>query len=292
MKNILLLLLFINSASAQDFNWFEGGFWWNPDESGRGLTMEISKGIAVIAFYGYDDMNLGRWYLGSGAMDLNNDTITGNWNAYDDGQCAGCSYTPAILNMEKSKGQFTITFHSHRKATMQWSGGEMPLERFNFAYPTPNSFLFGVFGGVTIINGSSSVEFVVFENQETETDTGNVVMGKSLYTDRPILGTHFADDENGDHLYAVIADSTPEYNSYFEFKAGVNGFIGFVWLYPKGGEPTGLGDTFIAAKYFDFVDVSTFKTQKLKTTKPGVSNIPFSGNLDSLKILESHLRKK
>jgi len=251
----IALLLFTFSTYAQNIKWFEGGFWFNPDESGRGLTIEVQKNIAVIAFYAYDDNQIGRWYLGSGVIDFDTNSVSGNWDAFDGGQCAGCPYMFPEINESQSKGAFTITAHSYRTATMQWAGGEMPLERFSFAYPDNNTYLLGVWSVVREFNGVLISEFVIL-NERIQTDSGELVVGYSLNTGRDIVAAYIGDDELGNPLFGAVYDVDNNFNSLFQFNTGVGAMSGLAWLYPKDGEPTGSGDFFIGAKFLDLISLS------------------------------------
>ena len=65
----------------------ENGWWWNPDESGRGFFMEWQGGTLDVAGYMYDDAGNPVWYITVGTMGgPGGTTFSGNWWSYGDGQ--------------------------------------------------------------------------------------------------------------------------------------------------------------------------------------------------------------
>src|SRR6185312_7000980 len=75
------------SAPAQA-NQPENGWWWNPQESGRGFFIEWQAGYADIAGYMYDDAGNPVWYI---TVDPTPDarTLGGSWWSYANGQAMG-----------------------------------------------------------------------------------------------------------------------------------------------------------------------------------------------------------
>ena len=64
----------------------ESGWWWNPDESGRGFFMEWQGDWLDVAGFMYDDAGNPVWYLSEGPMSSDGRTYANTWWSYADGQ--------------------------------------------------------------------------------------------------------------------------------------------------------------------------------------------------------------
>src|SRR5438128_12072338 len=70
----LLALLCPRSSKA-----IEGGWWWNPAESGRGFSIEVQGNTVFLAGYLYGQDGHATWVAASGAMsDGNQRCVLGN----------------------------------------------------------------------------------------------------------------------------------------------------------------------------------------------------------------------
>jgi hypothetical protein len=58
----------------------EAGWWWNPNESGRGFFLEWQGGQLFMAGYMYDDQGNPIWYLGTNTT-TNAQSFAGVWSA-------------------------------------------------------------------------------------------------------------------------------------------------------------------------------------------------------------------
>ena len=94
----------------------ESGWWWNPDESGRGFFIEWQKGYADIAGYMYDDAGNPVWYIAV-YQTPNARAFGGNWWSYGNGQTMGGAYRPAT-QLSNTVAPLTITFTSATTAVM------------------------------------------------------------------------------------------------------------------------------------------------------------------------------
>jgi alpha-tubulin suppressor-like RCC1 family protein len=109
----------------------QAGWWWNPNESGRGFSLEIQKNTMLIAGYMYDTSGNPIWYSSQGAM-TGSDTYQGNWVQYGYGQTLTGSYqAPEVFNADV--GALTIQFTSPTAGNMTLPDGRViPIERFLF----------------------------------------------------------------------------------------------------------------------------------------------------------------
>jgi len=99
----------------------EGGWWWNPQESGRGFFIEWQGGSVNIAGYMYDEQGRPTWYI---AVVPTPDPlrITGNWWTYANGQAMGQPYRPATRTSDNA-GALDVQFTSATTATMTLPDG-------------------------------------------------------------------------------------------------------------------------------------------------------------------------
>ena len=109
----------------------ESGWWWNPQESGRGFFMEWQGGFVNIAGYMYDAQGRPTWYI-TVAATPDPRRITGTWWTFANGQAMGQPYRPATRTSENA-GALDIRFNSATTATMTLPDGrQIPLQRQAF----------------------------------------------------------------------------------------------------------------------------------------------------------------
>jgi hypothetical protein len=72
----------------------ESGWWWNPQESGRGFFIEWQGNTFDLAGYMYDDLGNPVWYLAVySTADITR--AAGSWWTYANGQTLTGTYKPA-----------------------------------------------------------------------------------------------------------------------------------------------------------------------------------------------------
>ena len=109
----------------------ESGWWWNPDESGRGFFMEWQNGTIDLAGYMYDDQGNPVWYLGVYETP-NIRAVNGNWWSYANGQSMGGAYKPAT-RVSDNVAPVSITFSGPDTALMTLPNGRTTaLRRHRF----------------------------------------------------------------------------------------------------------------------------------------------------------------
>jgi hypothetical protein len=109
----------------------ESGWWWNPQEDGRGFFVEWQGSNAFIAAYMYDPTGLPIWYA-SQAATPNARSFSGNWTQYAHGQTLTGAYAPAGVAIS-NVSPVTITFSGADSAVMTLPGGRTTaLTRFRF----------------------------------------------------------------------------------------------------------------------------------------------------------------
>jgi len=120
-------------AQAPQASQPEGGWWWNPSESGRGFFLEWQGGELFLAGYMYDANGNPIWYLSSNtAPSTNLLTYSNTWWQYANGQTLTGAYKPAV-QINNNVAPVTITFQDSQNAIMTLPGGRTTaIKRFRF----------------------------------------------------------------------------------------------------------------------------------------------------------------
>ncbi|BAW80134.1 hypothetical protein TAO_0764 [Candidatus Nitrosoglobus terrae] len=98
----------------------ENGWWWDPNRSGQGMSIENQNGVLFFAIYTYDQSGNPIWYSASGQLIKN--TVRINLSSYSGGACPDCPYHPPEFN-PAALGSIEITFTSPEKAEITWADG-------------------------------------------------------------------------------------------------------------------------------------------------------------------------
>jgi len=93
----------------------ENGWWWNPEESGRGFFLEWQGSTLFMAGYMYEAGGNPLWYLTSAAA-ANLQGYSGNWLQYGNGQTLTGQYrAPQVISSNVAP------------VTIQFQGGDVAL---------------------------------------------------------------------------------------------------------------------------------------------------------------------
>jgi len=111
----------------------QSGWWWNPQEPGRGFFLEWQGKQLFMAGYMYDDAGSPIWYLsGDGQPSGNLQSYSNTWQLYGNGQTLLGTYKPPT-QVNGSVAPVTIRFQGAANAIMTLPGGKTtPIERFRF----------------------------------------------------------------------------------------------------------------------------------------------------------------
>lgn len=86
----------------------QNGWWWNPDEPGRGFALEAQNGEIFFAGLMYDDGGSPIWYLSTGRF-INSMYYVGTWTQYGNGQTLTGPIKPnSVVN--PNLGPLTLIF--------------------------------------------------------------------------------------------------------------------------------------------------------------------------------------
>lgn len=145
MKYFMLMVLLSFGAFAQDDNFYNfadhtlvspaEGMWYDKDEPGRGVTVEIQDGRILATYFGYKQNGDAIWWQGVGYRDDDNQNkYAGSFSTGKNGQCVGCAYTAPEFDEANSIGDFTMTFINGNEADFTWAGKDMTLVKYYYGY--------------------------------------------------------------------------------------------------------------------------------------------------------------
>jgi hypothetical protein len=118
----LSLQLQSRDANAEPQN----GWWWNPNESGRGYFLEMTGGVMYLAGYFYADDGRATW-LSSGGPVTDLYLYKGMLQSYRNGQSVFGAYR--LPDTIVDVGPVTVSFTDDSHGTITWPGGTIPIER-------------------------------------------------------------------------------------------------------------------------------------------------------------------
>lgn len=119
---MFLILLAAGPARAAP----EVGWWWNPNESGRGFFVESQNGIIYLAGYFYEPDGRATWLV-AGGPNADPYNYQGRLLAYSNGQTLVGGYKPP--SPPTDAGPVSISFSDDSHGTIVWPGGTIPIVR-------------------------------------------------------------------------------------------------------------------------------------------------------------------
>ena len=239
----------------------ENGWYWNPNESGRGFNLEIQDNALFLSAFVYKPDGTAAWYVGGGPMGSDRTWIADLYETVS-GQCIGCAYRPATL---LPSGTVSITFTNERSAVISLLGGTVSVVRQDWS----NS---GVASRDALLGEWSTTEgdpsFPVYYADRIslyspQSGTSGPYAGgyRTGNTSRIAVGNYST--STGTH--AILVDSSTSYYSFYVFSMNTfNRVQGLQWTYLKGGSLIGGGTYFLAHRTKSYTRVRGFNG-------PGVS---------------------
>jgi hypothetical protein len=105
----------------------QNGWYWNPNEGGRGFAIEQVGDRLFMAGFLYEASGQPTWFTASGPMVGR--TFTAPMTNYAGGQTLQGPYKPPSTN--GSSGNISLNFSDTGRAQMVWPGGSVALQRFD-----------------------------------------------------------------------------------------------------------------------------------------------------------------
>lgn len=165
---------------------FQSGWWWNPDESGRGFFIEAQGAQAFIGSFMYQDNGLPTWYVSSAKL-LAPNLISGTLESYSNGQSMFGGYKPASLS-PSGPGVVSFEMTSNTTGVMTLTNGnKINVQRFVFntepvAAETAKNLLISEVSSDYYSNGSTWFE-VYNPNATTSINLADYTL-RSTYLDQ------------------------------------------------------------------------------------------------------------
>ena len=106
------------------------GWWWNPNESGRGFSIEVSQNTLVMAGYLYDNLGRAFWLTSAGPM-VNSSLYQGTLQSFTNGQTLTGAYKSNVL-VNANVGPIMLQFSDATHGTLTWPSGSFPIEHYVF----------------------------------------------------------------------------------------------------------------------------------------------------------------
>jgi len=152
------------------------GLWWNPQENGRGFTLDAQGDLMVVMTFAYDDNGQMQWYYSDGPLTAGGYHWSGKLYKFNFGQPLNGNYfgTPTLIG---DAGILTLDFTSRSTgfATLP-SGRRTPIERMNVGVGAPPNALVGQWAFVYLIGSSSFADIYKLTQVVGATSSGNGVV--------------------------------------------------------------------------------------------------------------------
>ncbi len=232
--------------AASTYSWAvipESGLWWNPNEPGRGYTIELQNDSMFVAFYGYQpDGSRSAFYTSFGRFDSRSSQMRAPFYSAKDGQCFGCSHrAPELTEL----GEAHFSFSSPTQGTIRLPGNlQVAIQRMPLVGDSQHSPL-AMLGVWTIVDGDRSFFGEALWFRQVTNDIENGFAGHRVgSSNRPALGG----PTNNPQLPAmlVLLDSSASHYTAYAFDNSYNRWVGRSWTYPKSGQLSGPGLTSVA----------------------------------------------
>ncbi len=237
MRALVLLVGLLLAQAAQALA-PSSGWWWNPDQPGRGFTIEVQDNFMFFIGYLYLPDGSATWYVAQGPYDDDNNRFTGELLTFAGGPCITCPYTAAQPG--PGAGALTLQFSSTTEGSLTWAGGTLPISRFFFNTPRDATAVNGlwVFSGLTVSGTADRTEWLAFSTTIEDGTLGTVSVGENL-TGRNAIAA-IAQGE----LRVLVDGSTSFWYLYRQPLSLVDAqdTLGAFFLYAKGSTPTGTGN--------------------------------------------------
>lgn len=220
----------------------ENGWWWNPNESGRGFNLEIQDDLLYFSTFIYAQDGSPQWYTAVGKVTAAG-AFTGELLGFRNGQCIECAYRAPTS--QGSPGSVSIRFTSETAGTLTWLGRTIPIARF--AFGTPVGGVPYLLGEWAYVSGAKSIpvyfadritfnqtrvvggETYVFGNRSGRAGTSNVAIASASF----------------DRMFILLDSSTSYYTAYDFAIKGLNAGSGSSWTYLKTSQLSGAGTPFV-----------------------------------------------
>jgi hypothetical protein len=106
------------------------GWWWNPQQGGRGFSIEVQGNSLFMATYLYDASGRATWHVAAGPTSIDGSVFSNQLMSFANGVTLGGAYRPNSRLADA--GAITLTFDDGEHGTLVWPGGTVALQRYAF----------------------------------------------------------------------------------------------------------------------------------------------------------------
>jgi hypothetical protein len=106
------------------------GWWWNPQEGGRGYSIEVAGNNLFMAAYLYDVSGRSTWHVAAGATSIDGSVFNSQLMSFANGVTLTGTYRPNTRLADA--GPISLTFDDASHGTLVWPGGTLALQRYGF----------------------------------------------------------------------------------------------------------------------------------------------------------------
>lgn len=131
LGGLISLTATLLQAAPQD------GWWWNPNESGRGFFLEVQGGRMFMSGYFYSEDGRATWLVSNDPMPDPN-AYDGRLLAFGNGQSLVGNYRHPGTAVDA--GAVSLRFTDSRHGTLTWAGGTIAIERYAFQHGASAAF--------------------------------------------------------------------------------------------------------------------------------------------------------
>jgi hypothetical protein len=144
------------------------GIWWNPNESGRGYTIENQNGLLVVTAYTYDQDRTSTFFQAAGPFNELGTVFNGELAKSTGGQCFGCTYQSPTRT---DAGPITINFSSAESGVITYPGGSSAIVHYAFGFGgNQQNYLYGEWSFEYQILGTVFAQWVIFDSTYAGSD--------------------------------------------------------------------------------------------------------------------------
>ncbi|MFK7956993.1 MAG: hypothetical protein AB8B96_12945 [Lysobacterales bacterium] len=292
----------------------ESGFYWNPDQPGRGFAIEVQDRQVFLTIYTYTEeanpaLREPLWFSAIGNLTASTTgSVTYQFNDElvfsEDGQCLNCEFRDPISTF--TGRPLSLTFNSLTTGQLVIDGEVIPIQRFWYSASIDDPFLAmqGQWAIVTDctapINNSCFPSDVNVQPFEADFLTLDFVTGSGTNSSteglRGATNIEVAGDYDPvDNLFIiVVAETTEEFLAYVIFGEdfGTTNFSGIAERYTPGGSIFGDGFPMFGRKVSDLTFTETLNPAAKSGTESRAPTGLSRSNANSLTLLNAARKLK
>lgn len=268
MHKLAWIILFFSALFSPISHAFqpESGWYWNPNESGRGFNIEIQDDKLFVAAFVYDASGTAKWYTAGGNVSASG-IFSGQLSSVTNGQCIGCAYRAPTS--ESSPGNISIKFINSVDAQIVINNVGIDVTRFQFGIENRGHEV--LYGEWATVIGSTQAP-IYFGDRLTfinaYTNSGKTYAA-GLRSGSSRLALAMVD---GNYLYILLDSSSSYYQGFRIVMQGLNKFEGTNWTYLKTSSPSGSGLPVVGFRMAGKVGVTTGSAPTIKSLQATVKS--------------------